>query len=66
MPKVQEGDAVPSSSKDDDELAKPATTKGSVTPSKGPSTLVFRYILIHPNVEKKEWAIPIRNCNKQS
>ncbi|KAM2690295.1 hypothetical protein EV1_043492 [Malus domestica] len=33
-----------SSSKNDDELAKPATTKGSRTPSNGRNTSVFRYI----------------------
>ncbi|KAM3015733.1 hypothetical protein FF2_028276 [Malus domestica] len=44
MPKKQEGEAIPSSSKSDDDLAKPATTKGSRTPSNGPNTPVFRYI----------------------
>ncbi|KAM2034938.1 hypothetical protein ACFX16_038090 [Malus domestica] len=34
MPKEQEGEVVPSSNKNDDEPAKPATTKGNVTPSK--------------------------------
>ncbi|KAM1365650.1 hypothetical protein ACFX13_044647 [Malus domestica] len=33
-----------SSSKNDDELAKPATTKGSRRPSNGRNTPVFRYI----------------------
>ncbi|KAM2288450.1 hypothetical protein ACFXTI_029326 [Malus domestica] len=41
MPKKQEGKVVPSLSKTDDEPAKPATTKGSRTPSKGPNTPVF-------------------------
>ncbi|KAM1718120.1 hypothetical protein ACFX11_025873 [Malus domestica] len=44
MPKKQERDAMPSSSKNDDQLAKPVTTKGSKTPSNGPNTPVFRYI----------------------
>ena len=44
MPKKQEGEAMSSSSKNNDELAKPATTKGSKTPSKGPNTPIFRYI----------------------
>ncbi|KAM1500223.1 hypothetical protein ACFX10_022815 [Malus domestica] len=44
MPKKQEEEAMSSSSKNDDELAKPATTKGSRTPSNGLNTLVFRYI----------------------
>ncbi|KAM2245787.1 hypothetical protein ACFXTI_006688 [Malus domestica] len=35
-----------SSSKDDNELAKHATTKGSRTPSNGPNIPVFRYILM--------------------
>ncbi|KAM1243275.1 hypothetical protein ACFX2G_035556 [Malus domestica] len=41
MPKKQEEEAMSSLSKNDDELAKPATTKGSKTPSNVP---VFRYI----------------------
>ncbi|KAM1400495.1 hypothetical protein ACFX2F_027765 [Malus domestica] len=44
MPKKQEEEAMSSSSKNNDELAKPATTKGSRTPSNGPNTPVFRYI----------------------
>ncbi|KAM1789817.1 hypothetical protein ACFX12_033939 [Malus domestica] len=44
MPKKQEGEAMSSSSKNDDELAKPATTKWSRTPSNRPNTPVFRYI----------------------
>ncbi|KAM2437659.1 hypothetical protein ACFX1W_014742 [Malus domestica] len=44
MPKKQEGEAMPSSNKNDDKLAKPTTTKGSTTPSNGPNTPVFRYI----------------------
>ena len=44
MPKKQEGKNVPSSSKSDDEPAKPTTTNESRTPSKGPNTPVFRYI----------------------
>ncbi|KAM2613714.1 hypothetical protein TB2_028421 [Malus domestica] len=35
---------MPFSSKNDNELAKRATTKGSMTPSNGPNTPVFRYI----------------------
>ncbi|KAM2157067.1 hypothetical protein ACFX1R_042685 [Malus domestica] len=46
MPKKQEGEAMPSSSKDDNKPAKFAIIKRSVTPSKGSNTLVFRYILI--------------------
>ncbi|KAM1636895.1 hypothetical protein COP2_015136 [Malus domestica] len=46
MPKKQEGEAMPSSNKNDDKLAKPTTTKGSTTPSNGPNTPVFRYILM--------------------
>ncbi|KAM2021670.1 hypothetical protein COP2_044650 [Malus domestica] len=41
VPNNQEGEAVPSSNKDNDEPAKPTTTKGSVMPSKGPNTPVF-------------------------
>ena len=44
VPKEQEGEAMPSSSKDDGEPAKPATTKRSVTPLKGSNTPFFRYI----------------------
>ncbi|KAM2779107.1 hypothetical protein COP1_014414 [Malus domestica] len=44
MPKKQEEEATPSSSKNDDEPAKPTTTKGNRTPSNGPSKPVFRYI----------------------
>ncbi|KAM2981393.1 hypothetical protein FF2_012699 [Malus domestica] len=44
MPKKQEEEAMSSSSKNDDELAKPATTKGSRTPSNVLNTPVFRYI----------------------
>ncbi|KAM2201936.1 hypothetical protein ACFX1R_001710 [Malus domestica] len=44
MPEEQEGEAMPSSSKNDDELAKPATTKESATPLKGSSTPIFQYI----------------------
>ncbi|KAM2671459.1 hypothetical protein EV1_007266 [Malus domestica] len=44
VPKKQEEEAVPSSSKSNDEPAKPTIIKGSVTPSKGPNTPVFRYI----------------------
>ncbi|KAM1787735.1 hypothetical protein ACFX11_038100 [Malus domestica] len=44
MPKKQEEEAMLSSSKNDDELAKPATTKGNRTPSNGLNTPVFRYI----------------------
>ncbi|KAM2783902.1 hypothetical protein COP1_013339 [Malus domestica] len=44
VPKKQEREVVPSLNKDDDELTKPTTTKGSVAPSKGPNTPVFRYI----------------------
>ncbi|KAM0996656.1 hypothetical protein ACFX2C_006629 [Malus domestica] len=44
MPKKQEEEAMPSSSKNGDELVKPATTKGSRTPSNGSNTPVFRYI----------------------
>ncbi|KAM1546464.1 hypothetical protein FF1_046742 [Malus domestica] len=46
MPKKQEGEAMPSSNKNNDELAKPATTKGSRTPLDGPNTSIFRYILM--------------------
>jgi len=35
---------VPSSSKNDDEPVKPATTKRSRTPSKEPNTPIFQYI----------------------
>ncbi|KAM1818814.1 hypothetical protein ACFX11_000569 [Malus domestica] len=41
MPKRQEGETMPSSNKNDDELAKPATTKGSRTPSNGSNTPIF-------------------------
>ncbi|KAM1084838.1 hypothetical protein TB2_022687 [Malus domestica] len=41
MPKKQEGEAMPSSGKNDDQLAKPATTKWSRTPSNGPNTPIF-------------------------
>ncbi|KAM1243698.1 hypothetical protein ACFX2G_035924 [Malus domestica] len=41
MPKKQEGEAMLSSNKNDDELAKPATIKGSRTPSNGSNTPVF-------------------------
>ncbi|KAM2208214.1 hypothetical protein ACFXTI_024251 [Malus domestica] len=44
MPKKQKGKAMPSSNKNNDELVIPATTKGSMTPSNGPNTLIFRYI----------------------
>ncbi|KAM1343603.1 hypothetical protein ACFX2F_007783 [Malus domestica] len=44
VPKKQEEEAMPSSSKNDDELAKPATTRGNRTPSNGPNIPVFRYI----------------------
>ncbi|KAM2766317.1 hypothetical protein COP1_022237 [Malus domestica] len=37
VPKKQEEEAMPSSSKNDDELAKPATTRGNRTPSNGPN-----------------------------
>ncbi|KAM1001544.1 hypothetical protein ACFX2A_008167 [Malus domestica] len=44
MPKKQEEEVTPSSSKNDNELAKRVTTKGSRTPSNGLNTPVFRYI----------------------
>ncbi|KAM2144259.1 hypothetical protein ACFX1R_047962 [Malus domestica] len=44
MPKKQEEEAMSFLSKNDDELAKPATTKGSKTPSNVLNTPVFRYI----------------------
>ncbi|KAM1520366.1 hypothetical protein ACFX1Z_023064 [Malus domestica] len=44
MPKKQEEEAMPSSSKNDDELSKHATTRGSRTALNGPSIPVFRYI----------------------
>ncbi|KAM1529840.1 hypothetical protein ACFX1Z_018999 [Malus domestica] len=44
MPKKQEEEAMSSLSKNDDELAKPATTKGSRPPLNGLNTPVFRYI----------------------
>ncbi|KAM2634119.1 hypothetical protein EV1_024635 [Malus domestica] len=44
MPKKQEEEAMSSSSKNDNELAKPATTKGSRTPSNVLNTPVFQYI----------------------
>ncbi|KAM2737251.1 hypothetical protein PS2_024835 [Malus domestica] len=44
VPKKQEEEAKPSSSKNDDELPKPVTTRGSRTPSNGPKVPVFRYI----------------------
>ncbi|KAM2661038.1 hypothetical protein EV2_023392 [Malus domestica] len=44
VPKKQEEEAMPSSNKNDDELAKPATTRGNRTPSNGPNIPVFRYI----------------------
>ncbi|KAM1444583.1 hypothetical protein ACFX2I_040716 [Malus domestica] len=56
MPKEQEGEAVPSSSKDDHKPAKPTTIKGSAMPSKGPNTHVFRYI---PMSRRKNGQSPI-------
>ncbi|KAM1308900.1 hypothetical protein ACFX2H_005652 [Malus domestica] len=44
MPKKQEEEAMSSLSKNNDELAKPATTKESKTPSNVLNTPVFRYI----------------------
>ncbi|KAM1104715.1 hypothetical protein ACFX13_013338 [Malus domestica] len=44
MPKKQEEEAMSSSNKNDDELAKPATTKGSRMPSNRLNTPVFQYI----------------------
>ncbi|KAM1242915.1 hypothetical protein ACFX2G_035222 [Malus domestica] len=44
MPKKQEGQVVPSLSKNDDEPAKPAITKESRTLSEGSNTPIFRYI----------------------
>ncbi|KAM1584834.1 hypothetical protein ACFX1Z_037775 [Malus domestica] len=52
MPKKQEGKATPSSSKNDDEPAKPATTKGNRMPSNEPSTPIFRYILIKADAQR--------------
>ncbi|KAM1794419.1 hypothetical protein ACFX11_034898 [Malus domestica] len=46
MPKKQEGQVVPSLSKNDDEHAKPAITKKSRTPSERSNTPIFRYILM--------------------
>ncbi|KAM2008680.1 hypothetical protein EV1_003297 [Malus domestica] len=46
VPKKQEGEAMTSSSKNNDEPAKPTTIKGSVMLSKGLHTPVFRYILM--------------------
>ncbi|KAM2886719.1 hypothetical protein COP2_013769 [Malus domestica] len=46
---------MPSSSKNDDELAKPTTTKGSKMPLNGPNTPVFRYI---PMSRKKNGQSP--------
>ncbi|KAM2035388.1 hypothetical protein ACFX16_038487 [Malus domestica] len=43
-PKKQEWQAMPSLNNNDNELAKPTTTKGSRTPSNGSNTPVFRYI----------------------
>ncbi|KAM2877113.1 hypothetical protein COP2_020048 [Malus domestica] len=56
MPKKQEGQHAPSSSKDDDEHGKPATIKGSVTPLKGSNTPVFRYI---PMLRRKNGQSPL-------
>ncbi|KAM2227376.1 hypothetical protein ACFXTI_014187 [Malus domestica] len=58
MPKKQEWEDGPSSNKDDDELGKPTTTKGNVTPSKGPNTLVFQYILM---LRRKNRQSPFEN-----
>ncbi|KAM1569398.1 hypothetical protein ACFX10_034519 [Malus domestica] len=44
MPKKQEGQVVPSLSKNDYEPTKPAITKESRTPSEGSNTPIFRYI----------------------
>ncbi|KAM1216811.1 hypothetical protein ACFX2J_013052 [Malus domestica] len=60
--KKQKAEAMPSSSKEDEELAKPTTTKECDTVKRTKHTR----LPIHPNVEKKEWAIPILNWNKQS
>ncbi|KAM2327805.1 hypothetical protein ACFXTH_014338 [Malus domestica] len=58
MPKKQEWEDGPSSNKDDDELGKPTTTKGNVTPSKGPNTQVFQYI---PMLRRKNGQSPFEN-----
>ncbi|KAM1693092.1 hypothetical protein COP1_032428 [Malus domestica] len=55
MPKKQEEEAIPSSSKNDDELSKPATTRGSRTAPNGPSIPVFRYI---PTLRRKNGQSP--------
>ncbi|KAM2685925.1 hypothetical protein EV2_008880 [Malus domestica] len=55
MPKKQEREAMPSSSKNDDELAKLATTRGSRTPSNRPNEPVFRYI---PMLRRKNGQSP--------
>ncbi|KAM1523235.1 hypothetical protein ACFX10_013281 [Malus domestica] len=41
VPREQEREAMPSSTKNNDKPTKPATTKGNVTPSKGSNTPVF-------------------------
>ncbi|KAM1937053.1 hypothetical protein ACFX15_014253 [Malus domestica] len=59
VPKKQEEEAMPSSSKNDDELAKPATTRGSRTASNGPSIPVFRYI---PTLRRKNGQSPFETA----
>ncbi|KAM1212301.1 hypothetical protein ACFX2G_003942 [Malus domestica] len=60
VPKKQEEEEVmPSSSKNNDELAKPATTKGSRTPSNGPNIPVFRYI---PTSRRKNGQSPFETA----
>ncbi|KAM2501698.1 hypothetical protein ACFX1W_032347 [Malus domestica] len=57
MPKKQEGQAVPSLSKNDDEPAKPATTKGSTMPSEGSNTSIFQY---NPMPKRKNGQSPFK------
>ncbi|KAM1291749.1 hypothetical protein ACFX13_019139 [Malus domestica] len=55
----QEEEVMPSSSKNNDELAKPATTKGIRTPSNGPNIPVFRYI---PTSRRKNGQSPFETA----
>ncbi|KAM1594417.1 hypothetical protein ACFX10_000832 [Malus domestica] len=59
IPKKQEEEAMPSSRKNDDELSKPATTRGSRTTPNGPSVPVFRYI---PTSRRKNGQSPFETA----
>ncbi|KAM2148114.1 hypothetical protein ACFX1Q_004772 [Malus domestica] len=59
IPKKQEEEAMPFSSKNDDELSKPATTRGSRTTPNGPSVPVFRYI---PTSRRKNGQSPFETA----